>query len=56
MAFTSISVEEILETLSKKEKEEVSRDDFKIPLQLYLKGFNKGEFINNRQMFIDKIR
>ena len=42
MASKPLTIEEILETLTPEEKDEVLQDNFKIPLQKYLNDYNRN--------------
>ena len=58
MGIKPITIEEIIETLSTEEKDEVLKLDFKTPLEYYLEGYNTNPQTTEtvREEAITKIR
>ena len=58
MSIKPITIEEIQETLTPQEKEEVQRKDFRIPLAFYLEGININEQTTeeSREIAVLKVR
>ena len=51
----TVTYEEIFNALSREDQNELSRKDFKIPLELYLKGYNRQPLMD-KTYIIEKFR
>ena len=56
MALDHVTVEYILDPLTDSEKQEAMRDDFSIPLKIFLKGFNENVSAKYQQSMIPRLR
>ena len=51
----TVTYEEIFNALSREDQNELSRKDFKIPLELFLKGYNRKPLMD-KTYIIEKFR